>query len=114
MKVKGKEYAEWKSRVNVRDDFKCQECGKEARETHHIKSWRDFPELRFDVENGVTLCLDCHSKKGSIGRPKVKYGKTQIFYLSYTAIDKLKDDSHKEKKSMSAYVEDLIMEAKNG
>jgi hypothetical protein len=27
---------------------------------HHFKSWDEFPELRLDVDNGITLCKPCH------------------------------------------------------
>jgi len=104
----GKEYYKWKARVNVRDNFICQECGKPGNEAHHIKSWKENPKLRFDVSNGKTLCLDCHKKCGNGGRPKTKYGKTISLYLSFDNIEILKYKAFKNKKSMSQYVEDLI------
>jgi hypothetical protein len=84
------------------------DCGKkEVSETHHIKSWRDFPELRFEVSNGKTLCLDCHKKYRLFGRPKMKNGKRINLYLSIGAISNLQDKSWKQKKSMSALVEEF-------
>ena len=59
----GKEYKRWRMEVFLRDSFTCQFCGVKGiyLTAHHIKSWAKFPELRFDVNNGVTLCEDCHS-----------------------------------------------------
>ena len=58
------EYIEWRKAVYERDDYTCQECGtKGSMQAHHIKSWVGFPELRFDVDNGMTLCKNCHKEK---------------------------------------------------
>jgi len=108
MERNGKKYVEWKARVNVRDNFICQECGNQGRDAHHIKPWKENPKLRFDVSNGITLCLECHKKYGRGGRPKIKDGKAVTLYISFDTIERLKDQAYKNKKSMSQYVEDLI------
>ncbi len=56
-------YKAWRKAVFIRDDFTCRECGKMGYITaHHIKSFAQYPELRFDLNNGITLCEKCHSK----------------------------------------------------
>lgn len=58
------EYIEWRTAVFERDNYTCQSCGAKGRmNAHHIKSWSSFPELRFDINNGITLCFDCHAKE---------------------------------------------------
>ena len=54
----------WKNAVFSRDNFTCQVCGQYGGElnVHHIKSFRDYPELRQDINNGMTLCKNCHKK----------------------------------------------------
>jgi len=56
-------YKAWRKAVFERDNFTCQKCGKRGckLEAHHIKEWADFPELRYDVDNGQTLCKKCHN-----------------------------------------------------
>lgn len=44
----------------------CKHCGKEYRvkkrnlNAHHIKPYIDYPELRHDIDNGITFCVPCH------------------------------------------------------
>jgi hypothetical protein len=58
------EYKEWRKAVFERDEYTCKECGVSGVyvTAHHIKSFAQYPELRFDLKNGVTLCEECHSK----------------------------------------------------
>ena len=58
------ENREWKKAIFDRDNDTCQKClvrGGEL-EAHHILPWALFPELRFEVENGITLCETCHDR----------------------------------------------------
>lgn len=70
-----KKYAKWRSEVLARDNWVCQTCGlfkSGDMETHHIKSWAKFPELRYEVSNGVTLCRECHKLTDSYGGKNLK------------------------------------------
>lgn len=55
-------YKEWKNKVFERDKV-CIKCGSsENRVAHHVKFYQEYPELRFDLSNGIVLCRSCHSK----------------------------------------------------
>jgi hypothetical protein len=76
-------FFKWRKDVLTRDNFTCQKCsitdqelyklflasGKKRRTSkycihaHHIKSWEDFLELRYEVSNGQSLCSSCHQKE---------------------------------------------------
>jgi 5-methylcytosine-specific restriction endonuclease McrA len=54
---------EWSTKVRERDGHKCTECGATGRlHAHHVKPWKNHPELRWDISNGTTLCPPCHQK----------------------------------------------------
>jgi len=58
------EYKLWRTAVFERDNYACIFCGIRGGklEADHIKPWCDYPELRFAIDNGRTLCHDCHTK----------------------------------------------------
>lgn len=57
-----REYQEWRADVFERDHYTCQNCGQVGGmlNAHHIKPFKDYPDLRLEVSNGITLCLKCH------------------------------------------------------
>ena len=66
---KSLEYRNWRVLVFSRDNWTCKKCGARSGngkevclEAHHIKSFSKYPSKRFDVANGLTVCLDCHYK----------------------------------------------------
>jgi len=58
------EYQLWRKACLERDNFTCQVCGKHGGklEVHHLYSFTEFPELRLAIDNGITLCKECHKK----------------------------------------------------
>lgn len=60
----------WRKAVFERDNYTCQICkvrGKQI-QADHIKPFKYFPELRWILSNGRTLCVPCHRKTDTYGR----------------------------------------------
>lgn len=57
------EYYEFIRKVQIRDNYTCQCCGKKISnpEVHHLDSYDWCIDKRTDIENGICLCSDCHS-----------------------------------------------------
>lgn len=57
------QYKKWRSKVYARDNHTCQwpNCTTKNRlNAHHIKTWSEYPSLRFLEDNGITLCSKHH------------------------------------------------------
>ena len=59
-------YKRWREAIFKRDNYTCQLCNKRGGtlQAHHIVPVRDTKNtlLILDINNGVTLCKDCHTK----------------------------------------------------
>ena len=55
----------WRKSVKNRDNWKCgiadENCSGRL-EAHHILPWSEFPELRYEINNGITLCHHHHPR----------------------------------------------------
>ena len=63
------EYSDWRMKVFVRDDFTCVLCKVKGKrlQADHILPKCEYPELIFSLNNGRTLCEDCHKKTDTYG-----------------------------------------------
>lgn len=63
------EYNDWRNNVFERDDYTCQCCGDNQGgnlNAHHLNSHHWDIENRTNVDNGITLCEDCHKDFHSV------------------------------------------------
>lgn len=95
------EYLTWRKAVYESDDYTCHCCGEHGGKinAHHLKGFAEYPELRTDVSNGVTLCYTCHKEfhriYGSTGFTPEDFSEF-VYYMNDDrfAIDKVKDTTY--------------------
>lgn len=75
------EHTVWRKAVYGRDQYKCQDCGQIgwSLEPHHVFSWAEFPDLRFEVWNGETLCVKCHRERHKGKRQPINAAAGRLF-----------------------------------
>ena len=65
------EYKIWRTSVFKRDGYACKVCTSHGRlNAHHIESWAKNADLRYSVDNGITLCNACHDKEHGLNPRK--------------------------------------------
>ena len=55
----------WSQAVKKRDNYICVACTIQDKiniDAHHILGVQEYPDLQFNINNGVTLCIPCHKK----------------------------------------------------
>lgn len=74
------EYKNWRRLVFERDGYRCLDCGVKNGDgknvvlnADHILPFAYFPRLRFDINNGQTLCRPCHKKTLTYGSKAKNY-----------------------------------------
>ena len=81
------QYIQWRKEVFERDNWTCQDCKKIKKKIHphhrrpfslilrenKIKTITDALDcnILWDIENGITLCKDCHKKTDTYGHFKI-------------------------------------------
>jgi len=84
-KAENEKHKEWADAVKERDKYVCQICGKSLKDgnvhniqAHHILAKTTYPELKYDINNGLTLCYFDH--KNSKFSPHLNgFSFTEIF-----------------------------------
>lgn len=66
-------YRVWRMAVLERDNYTCVWCGNKTNlNVDHIKSYAHYPELRYAIDNGRVLCVECHKTTDNYGGRGVK------------------------------------------
>jgi len=75
------EYKNWRISVFEKDNYTCQKCGQIGSNlnVHHIESFEINKDKRTDINNGITLCNECHRKLHNIYGDKTIENNLKIF-----------------------------------
>ena len=104
-----KDYHAWRTLVFEQDNYTCQCCGRRGYEinAHHIENFADHEDLRYDVNNGITLCDDCHNviKSGSFHN---------IYGTLNNTPEQLEEYINNKRKQLGIQEEFILIEYKAG
>lgn len=75
------EYKQWRNAVFKRDNHNCRinncDCNGKVN-AHHILSWREYPELRYIINNGITLCHYHHPRRRDEEQKLIPFFKSMV------------------------------------
>lgn len=62
-------YKEWRKSILRKNKYTCQNCKQIGGKliAHHIHPYNNYPELQYNLDNGITLCKECHKKTDNFG-----------------------------------------------
>ena len=102
----------WKNNIKERDHDTCQKCGSKINiQVHHIIPFSflcketkliGLPKALYNLENGITLCLDCHKKTFTYGKPG---SEEQLFNCLYRYFEQ-----HKPTKDFDTFYKSKMEE----
>lgn len=104
--------ARWAKDIKNRDNNCCNECGEQdvnILHAHHIKSKSERPDLIFNYDNGVCLCLYCHLKK-HLNDPKafrLLKLKIEVYESKKEELDKRGSKSRKQGRLHSTFQSEM-------
>lgn len=88
------EYRSWQRSVFERDNWTCQKTGQRGGrlQSHHIRNFSEYPDLRFNADNGITLSVESHNefhkkygkRNNSMEQIEEFLGRTIIIGLEWT------------------------------
>lgn len=79
-------YQDWRKQVWNRDKFKCRIADRNCSgriEAHHILAWSKYPELRYQINNGITLCHAHHPRK------RAEEKRLEPFFMELVSVSKV-------------------------
>lgn len=79
------EYKNWRIAVFKRDNYTCHNCGcnkSNHLNAEHILPFSLFPDHRLNLDNGKTLCVDCHKKTYSYLNSNIRKEDYQLIVLN--------------------------------
>lgn len=106
-------YIRWAKAVKNRDFHCCQLCGFVGGDlnSHHLNAWNSYPDQRYDMDNGVTLCFGCHERFHAI------YGKGENTAEQYYEFEKMYGillKSFKKKQAVESVREAIMKQIGDG
>ncbi len=108
------EYFNWRDIIFKRDNFECRICKKESNgdlNAHHILSFAVYPDIRFDKNNGITVCQKCHKLLHKIFGRECKIISQKIWIQQIVNYAEVRGISFRLKKNLlNIYHGDLIQD----